>query len=72
MGELATGGSLGHSDDEAVRFKSFANGRKTASKALTLDMRRADSRLLRELLAKIPWEEAFESVGVHQCWSFFK
>lgn len=45
--EVMTGGSLGHSDHEAVRFEIFTNRRKTASKTLTLGMGRADFRLLR-------------------------
>lgn len=61
---MATGGSLGRSDHGAARFKIFANGRKTASKTLTVDMRRADFRLLKELRSKIPWEEAFEGFGM--------
>ena len=72
MGEVATGGCLGHSSHEAVKFQIYGNRRKPASKTSTLDMRRADFRLLRELLSKVPWEKAFEGAGVHQCWSLFK
>ena len=45
---------------------------KTASKTLTLNMGRADFRLLKELVSKVPWESAFEGIGVHECWSLFK
>ncbi|OPJ69545.1 hypothetical protein AV530_012568 [Patagioenas fasciata monilis] len=41
VGYVATGGSLFHNDDEEVRFKIFANRRKTSSQTLTLDMRRS-------------------------------
>ncbi|GAB0205816.1 hypothetical protein GRJ2_003047200 [Grus japonensis] len=72
MGEVAIGGRLGHSDHEVVEFKIFGDRRKTATKTSTLDMRRADFRLLRELVSQVPWETALEGIGVHQCWSLFK
>lgn len=48
VGEVATGGRLGHRDHEVVEFKTISDKRKTATKASTLDLRRADFRLLRE------------------------
>ena len=29
-------------------------------------------KLFRELLSRVPWEFAFEGLGVHKCWSIFK
>ncbi|GAB0207049.1 ubiquitin-associated protein 1 [Grus japonensis] len=72
VGEVAIGGCLGHSDHEVVEFKIFGDRRKTATKTSTLDMGRADFRLLRELVSQIPWETALEGIGVHQCWSLLK
>ncbi|GAB0203307.1 hypothetical protein GRJ2_002796300 [Grus japonensis] len=72
VGEVAIGGRLGHSDHEVVEFKIFGDRRKTATKTSTLDMGRADFRLLRELVSQVPWETALEGIGVHQCWSLFK
>ena len=69
MGEVMLCGCLGHSVH--VRFTIFGDRRKTATKTSTLDMGRADFRLLR-VLVKVPWETAFEGIGVHQCWSVFK
>ena len=76
MGEMATGDCLGHSDhdhdrDQVVKFKSFGDRRKIYIQTPALDMRRADFRLLRELVNKVPWE-TFESIGVCCCWSLFK
>lgn len=34
-----------------------------------LDAGRADFRLLRERVSKVPWENASEGAGIHQCWS---
>ncbi|GAB0190604.1 hypothetical protein GRJ2_001525700 [Grus japonensis] len=50
VGEVAIGGCLGHSDHEVVEFKIFGDRRKTATKTSTLNMGRADFRLLRELV----------------------
>ena len=66
------GGCLGHSDHEMVEFKIFSVMRKKDSRVATLDFRRANFTLFRELLSRVPWESAFEALGVHECWSFFK
>lgn len=55
MGEVVTGDHLGHRDHEVVKFKIFGDRKKT----LTLDMVRADFRLLRELVRKVPLENYF-------------
>lgn len=68
---MVVGGLFADRDHEAVEFKISGDREKTASKASTLDMRRPDLRLLRELASKAPWENAFEGVGVHQCWLLF-
>lgn len=59
VAEVAIGGCLGHSGNDAVKFKIFKNTRKTACKILTLDMGRANFRLLRDLVMKDSWEYAF-------------
>ena len=46
--------------------------RKKDSRVATLDFRRANFKLLGELLSSVPWESAFEGLGVHECWSVFK
>ncbi|KFR10440.1 hypothetical protein N306_01960, partial [Opisthocomus hoazin] len=38
----------------------------------TLDLRRADFALFKELLGGIPWARALKGRGVHECWSLFK
>ena len=42
---------------------------ENCQKASTLDMVRADFRLLRELVSKFPGKSAFEGIRVHQYWS---
>lgn len=72
MGEEAIGGHVGLSHHEAVTLKILGDRRKAATKASIPEMERADSRLLRELFGKVPWETAFKSSGVLQCWSLFR
>ncbi|KAJ7396261.1 rna-directed dna polymerase from mobile element jockey-like [Pitangus sulphuratus] len=47
--EVEIGGHLGHSNDEAINFKISVDKRKSSSNTSALDMKKADSRLLREL-----------------------
>lgn len=72
MGEVSIDGHLGHSDQEVVEFKVFGDRMKTATKTSTLDMGKAEFRLLRELVSKVPRETAFEDIRVYQCWSISK
>ena len=37
-----------------------------------LDFKKANLKLFRELLSRVPLESAFEGLGVHECWSVFK
>lgn len=50
MGTMVIGGCLGHSDHEIVEFQVAGNRSKTS----TLDIGRADFRLTKELLSKVP------------------
>lgn len=38
----------------------------------TLNLRRVNSRLFKELLKEISWEEALRDKGVEQSWLYFK
>lgn len=51
VGDMMVGGCLGHSDHELVDFKIFGVMRKKDSRAGTLDFKRANFKLLRELLS---------------------
>ncbi|KAK4811148.1 hypothetical protein QYF61_019779 [Mycteria americana] len=72
VGDVMVGGCVGHSDHEMVEFKIFGVMRKKVSRVATLDLRRANFKLFRELVSSVPWESAFEGLGVHECWSVFK
>jgi len=47
-----------------VEFKILRAVRRVCSKLATLDFRRADFGLLRDLLGRIPWDKALEGRGV--------
>ncbi|KAJ7424715.1 hypothetical protein BTVI_05504 [Pitangus sulphuratus] len=49
VSKVEIGGCLGHSDHGVIEFKISVGRMKGANKSSTLDMRRADFRLLREL-----------------------
>jgi len=65
-------GSLGCSDHKMVDFKILRAARRVRSKLATLDFRRADFGLLRDLLGRILWDKALEGRGAQESPSVFK
>ncbi|GAB0205000.1 hypothetical protein GRJ2_002965600 [Grus japonensis] len=65
-------GSLGCSGHEMVEFKILRAVRRALSKLTTLDFRRADFGLFRDLLGRIPWDKALEGRGAQDSWLVFK
>jgi len=72
VGNVEVKGSLGCSDHEMVEFKILRAERRVCSKLTTLDFRRTDFGLLRDLLGRIPWDKALEGRGPQESWSVFK
>lgn len=66
------GGFLDHSDHEIVDFKIFGVMRKKFGTVATLDFKRVNFKLLRELIDNVPWEFSLEGLGVHRSWSLFR
>ena len=64
VGDVMVGGYLGYSEDEMSEFKIFSKMSKTDSRVATLDFRRANFKVFRELFSR---ESAFEGSGVHEC-----
>ncbi|GAB0204868.1 mitochondrial enolase superfamily member 1 [Grus japonensis] len=60
-------GSLGCCDHEMV-FKILRAPRRAHSKLATLDFRRADFGLFRDLLGRVPWDKALEGRGAQESW----
>ncbi|GAB0209530.1 mitochondrial enolase superfamily member 1 [Grus japonensis] len=72
VGDVKLKGSLGCSDHEMVEFSILRAARRAHSKLTTLDLRRADFGLLRDLLGRIPWDKALEGRGAQDSWLVFK
>ena len=66
------GGSLGCSDHALVEFVILKNAGLAKSRAGTLCFRRANFRLLKELLSGIPWETVLKGMGTEQSWQLFR
>jgi len=58
VGNVKLKGSLGCSDHKMVEFKTLRAARQVCSKLSTLDFRRADFGLLRDLLGRTLWDKA--------------
>ncbi|GAB0209421.1 hypothetical protein GRJ2_003407800 [Grus japonensis] len=72
VGDVKLKGSLGCRDHEMVEFRILRAARRAHSKLTTLDFRRADFGLLRDLLGRIPWDKALEGRGAQDSWLIFK
>ena len=72
VGNVKLKGSLGCSDHEMVEFKILRALRRAHSKLTTLDLRRADFGLFRDLLGRVPWDKALEGRGAQESWVIFK
>lgn len=67
MREMEISAHLGHSNRKATEFEISLDRRKSARKTSTLDIRRADSKLLSEAVSKVPWKNVSEGTEIHQC-----
>ncbi|GAB0203625.1 hypothetical protein GRJ2_002828100 [Grus japonensis] len=72
VGDVKLKGSLGCSDHEMVEFKILRAARRAHSKLTTLDFKRADFGLFRNLLGRLPWDTALEGRGAQDSWLVFK
>ena len=63
VGDVKLKGSLGCIDHEMVEFRILRAARRVHSKLTTLDFRRADFGLFRDLLGRIPWDKAWKEEG---------
>ncbi|PKU28282.1 glycerol kinase [Limosa lapponica baueri] len=60
------GGSLGCSDHQKIEFRIMGSMCKTTSRIETLDFRRANFDLFKNLLGEIPWVRALEGRGAQE------
>ncbi|GAB0179436.1 mitochondrial enolase superfamily member 1 [Grus japonensis] len=68
VGDVKLKGDLGCSDHDMVEFRILRAARRAHSKLTTLDFRRADFGLFRDLLGRIPWDKALEGRGAQDSW----
>ncbi|GAB0184642.1 mitochondrial enolase superfamily member 1 [Grus japonensis] len=55
-----------------VEFKILRAVRRLHNKLTTLDFRRVDFGLFRDLLGRVPWDKALEGRGAQESWLIFK
>jgi len=65
-------GSLGCSDHGMVGFRILRAVRGAHSKLTTLDFRRADFGLFRDLIGRVPWDKALKGRVARESWLIFK
>jgi len=70
--DVKVGGRLGCSDHEMVESRILRGGSRAISRIKTLDLRRANFGIFKELLGGILWARALEGRGVQEYWSLFK
>ncbi|KAK4821784.1 hypothetical protein QYF61_002200 [Mycteria americana] len=66
------GGSLGCSDHALVAFTVLRDMGQAMSKVRTLNFRKANFQMFKELVNRIPWETALRDKGAEQSWQIFK
>ena len=69
---VKVGGSLGCSDHALVEFVILRNVGLAKSGVRTLNFGRANFKLFKELLAKIPWDAVLKDKDVEESWLLFK
>jgi len=66
VGNVKLKGTLQCSDHEMVEFNILRALRRVHSKLSTLDCKRADFGLFRQLLGEVPWDKALEGRGTRE------
>lgn len=62
-GVVKVKGTLGYSDHEMVEFRVLRGGSRMKSEVITLDFRRPDFRLFKNLLVRVPCDTTLEGKG---------
>ena len=71
-GDVKVGGSLSCSDHEMVEFRLLRGGSRAISRITSLDLRRANLGLFRDLPGGIPWVKDLGGSEVQESWLIFK
>ncbi|GAB0203436.1 hypothetical protein GRJ2_002809200 [Grus japonensis] len=70
--DIKIGGSLGCSDHALVEFTVLRDMGQAKGKVRTLNFRKANFQLFKELVNRTPWETALRDKGAEQSWQIFK
>jgi len=65
-------GSLGCSDHTLVEFTVLRDTGKVRSVVRTLNFRKADFQIVKELVSRTPWETVLRDRGAERSWQIFK
>ena len=72
IGDVKTGGNLGCSDHALGEFTVLRGTGKVRSIVRTLDFRKANFQLFKELLSRTPWETGVRDRGTEWSWKILK
>ncbi|KAK4810861.1 hypothetical protein QYF61_008833 [Mycteria americana] len=72
IGDVKIGGSLGCNDHALVEFAVLRDMGQAKSIVRTLNFRKANFQLFKELVNGTPWETVLRDKGVEQSWQIFK
>jgi len=72
IGGVKTGGSLGCSDHTLVEFTVLRDIGKARSVVRTLNFRKANFQLFKEVVSRTPWETVLRDRGAEQSWQILK
>ncbi|KAK4818274.1 hypothetical protein QYF61_009992 [Mycteria americana] len=72
IGDIRIGSSPGYSDHALVEFTVLRDMGQAKSKVRTLNFRKANFQLFKELVNRTPWETALRDKGAEQSWQIFK
>jgi len=71
-GDVKVKGSLGCCNYEMVELRILRGGRIVKNQLITLDFRRADFDLFRNLLDRVAWDQVLGGRGAQERWLIFK
>ncbi|KAK4821003.1 hypothetical protein QYF61_010734 [Mycteria americana] len=72
ISDVKIGGSLSFSDHTLVEFTVLRDMGQVRSTVRTLNFRKANFQLFKELVSRTPWETVFRDRGAQQSWQIFK
>ncbi|KAK4806963.1 LOW QUALITY PROTEIN: hypothetical protein QYF61_027330 [Mycteria americana] len=72
ISDVKIGGSLGCSDHALVEFTVLRDMGQARSIVRTLNFRKANFQLFKELVSSAPWETVLTDKGAEQSWQIFK